>query len=161
MHVPTCMTIHTPVSARLRPNDPLAWDKHSSGCLETGFSWKRASIEWVIMQARRHFVWQNLHFSWIGNLKNPPQKTSRKKSRSGNNNIRSTAKLIRVDLSSIGTLLCFISSLPKRASGITTTLIPLTSCSPCCVKRSLKKIETELALRAITLHTCQLKRSTY
>lgn len=61
------------------------------------------------------------------------------KVQSRNNNIRSTAKLIRVDLSSIGTLLCFISPLLKRASGITTTLIPVTSCSPCCVKRSLKK----------------------
>lgn len=66
-------------------------------------------------------------------------KKSKKKSRSGNNNISSTAKLIRVDLSSIRALHRFISSLPKRASGITTTLIPLASCSPCCVKKESRE----------------------
>lgn len=71
------------------------------------------------------------------------ERSQTKKSRSGNNNMKSLAKIISVGLSSIGKLLCFICRLLKRASGIATTLIPVTRCSPCCVKRNLKKYKLQ------------------
>lgn len=84
---------------------------------------------------------------------------SKEKSK-GRNNMRSTAKLIGMDLSSIRTLLCFISSCLKGRV-VSQLLWSVSQAALPAVWKEVSRKQKRSCVHAITLHTCHLKRSTY